>query len=453
MGKHRQSPDPAWKILSIAFGLIFLSCTNGDGDTGPTGPTGTTATGATGPTAATGGTGARPLPSTQPNFLSLRGGGRPPGEDVEADAEVERKTNEYYVNIEAYTTVPTLNDFKRVFGVDDPVAYYYNAADLGFGREMHCTKKLIPALDGTFVACYVSNYGGVGVGPEDTFPLLEQHDVAQSFATVAMVYLRIGDPPYAIGELVRFYVYAPDENHPEERCQVPSANPCLSDNGAALDSQDGKPVPEMCMACHGGTLDGSNDSFPNSSFLPFNVFSFRYSSEPGFQQRDQEEAFRRLNDIVRLTRPGCVPEPAAGPATDAICDFIVESYQRNLDDDEALEGAVDVAETTARPYVPDEWPGSPDKAGDPANYYTEVVLPFCGSCHFSLGFTRDWASFDEWVRNAPVIHSRVCGRKDMPHAELPWKNLWLSDSPHYPDSFIGSPVNGLDFGAVTCNAN
>src|SRR5205814_948892 len=49
----------------------------------------------------------------------------------------------------------------------DVAAYYYNAGDLGLGREMHCRQGGYIDQLPSAVACYVTNYGAPG-GPHET---------------------------------------------------------------------------------------------------------------------------------------------------------------------------------------------------------------------------------------------------------------------------------------------
>jgi len=87
---------------------------------------------------------------------------------------------------------------------------------------------------------------------------------------------------------VRFYVYDEQEN--------------LSST-AALDREGPKSVPQMCMACHGGTYSPATHAAFGASFLPFDVFSFKYSEKPGLRLDDQQEKFRQLNLLVKNTNP------------------------------------------------------------------------------------------------------------------------------------------------------
>lgn len=78
-------------------------------------------------------------------------------------------------------------------------------------------------------------------------------------------------------------------------------------SAAALDSEDVKPTPGICLACHGGRLDKT--SKPGSvvvvgaTFLPFDVRTFGFSEDVGSGLQDQQEAFRKLNQLVVNSRP------------------------------------------------------------------------------------------------------------------------------------------------------
>jgi hypothetical protein len=369
------------------------------------------------------------LPATKPSFLSRKGLGNDPTKD----------TKDYYDSISALNRVPTLADFRTRNGFGFPpgnevVAYYFNAGDLGLGREMHCTSNL-PVVFRVLVACYVTNYGDPAGDPDVALPLVEQHDPTKQFATVAMEYsldtfpVSPPNPPR-----VTFYVYAPKQNG-EPSCQNPAVNACLLLAGAKLDSQGEKRVPEMCMGCHGGNLNrspGADATVTGSSFLPFDVYSFKFSGMPGFTLADQQEAFRQLNSIVEKTRAGC---PSAVPGhPDAICDLIDGMYP----------GGVNTAgSTSVDTYVPSGWVNTP--FGNHTTYYNVVIKAYCRTCHVAQRTDIDWISFDQFRNALGRVYPPVCQTKDMPHAEVPWTNFWLSDPVHAPGFFEDSLFNGLTF--------
>ena len=77
-------------------------------------------------------------------FLTFKG----TGNDTEA--------GEYYSNLDlTLGSASTLDQWKSLYGfngVNDVRAVYYNAGDLGFGREMHCRKNVADALNAYFSA-------------------------------------------------------------------------------------------------------------------------------------------------------------------------------------------------------------------------------------------------------------------------------------------------------------
>src|SRR5204862_4439341 len=116
----------------------------------------------------------------------------------------------------------------------DTSAIYYNAGDLGFGREMHCRQSADANPD---VACYVTNYGLPAGDPVLALSQAIAHD--PPVATVGMDY---SAPPGGGAKVVKFYVWNAAGN---------------LQNQAALDSEGFKSVPQICLVCHGGTYSES----------------------------------------------------------------------------------------------------------------------------------------------------------------------------------------------------
>src|SRR5690349_16091047 len=72
----------------------------------------------------------------------------------------DTETNLYYSAISAPATFADWLATYGFNGSNDVQARYYNAGDLGFGREMHCRQQ-----PGVYVACYVANHGFGPAGP------------------------------------------------------------------------------------------------------------------------------------------------------------------------------------------------------------------------------------------------------------------------------------------------
>ena len=100
---------------------------------------------------------------------------------------------------------------------------------------------------------------------------------------------------------VRFYIY--------------DANKGLLDT-AALDQEGEKPVPQMCMTCHGGSYNPVTNRAIGASFLPFDLSNFIFSSDPAFTRSAQEDKFRELNALVKLANPN--PTSAVAEMIDSI---------------------------------------------------------------------------------------------------------------------------------------
>jgi CSLREA domain-containing protein len=311
------------------------------------------------------------FPASSSGWLSRPG--------ISGDAEA----TEYYTTISA---PPTLSDWKSAYGFNgsnDTVAIYYNAGDLGFGREMHCRKS------GADVACYVVNHGLGAGGPVQ--PSIKDAVANQNILpTVAMVYLNAlnGSP-----NDVRFYIYAPGSG--------------VLVNGVALDSEGDKFAPNMCLACHGGFYDAVSNAVIGGNFLPFDTESFRYSPQPGYTLADQQEEFRQLNSMVRDTNP-----------TTAITELIDGWY--------AATRGVTVSGSTPNPnFVTSGY------AGDSA-LYNNIFKPYCRSCHIAqvgYAFTTPTQLLTWTVSSNANTGYAVFHVFDMPHAELTSHNFWNSPAP------------------------
>ena len=332
--------------------------------------------------------------------------------------DVSEATN-YYNTIGANTLVAppngtqfdawlTANGFNS--GALDVRAVYGNRGDLAFGRDMHCLQS------GQNIACYVTNFGpppilGLGtllnpdwVGinnsgdPTYTFPALENSFSAindaingnHPFGTVAMVWTPNSGAANNANN-VTFYAF--------------------SSRGFLLEIVDlddethgqGKVIPRMCMACHGGRYDSPTDSVLGASFLPFDMYSFKFSNDFNFDLYGQQEAFRKLNQLVLATNP---PAPA-------IAEFINGSYPKGVGN----TGSIEIDN-----YVPSGWSPDPD-------LYNLVVKPYCRTCHLSEGGNADFGSYQKFVTEASTTNDLVCNSHDMPHAEVPYVRFWLKDFP------------------------
>lgn len=324
------------------------------------------------------------------------------------------ETDQYYATIDA---PETLSEFRTRYGFpgNEITATYYNDGDLGFGREMHCkTIPVPPAQVG--LACYVVNYSGVdGAVAFDVNPTTVLADAVarqHEFATVAMTY----EPTFA-PNAVKFMVY--------------DANGDLT-NRAQLDSTgNNNSIPNNCLSCHG--INAEYNSVTNSvstdaRFLPFDPFSFKFSTAAGFTFAAQADAIRRLNQLVKITNTNA-----------AINEFIDGMY--------APEGVANPAATAKNTFVPADWADATDDL-DGTTLYRGVVKPACRTCHMSASVASlDFADYADFTGLSAAIRAVTCGNSHvMPHAERVMKHFWQSGARAYlvtglPPAAYPDPLN------------
>lgn len=292
------------------------------------------------------------------------------------------ETLEYYAAIDAPAT---LADFKTRFTLDT-AATFYNAGDLGIGREMHCGAQPTGA-----VACYVSNYGVFG-GDRDTAlaAAVEGTRAGNSigaFATVAMVY----QPPATAPNSVQFIVYG--------------ANGQLATQAQLDQFGDNVSIPNNCINCHGGArYDEATNSVSGAKFLPFDPSAFDFADADGFRAIDLAPKFRALDALVGMTEPTAATR-------------------------ELIDGFV---ATSAETFVAAGW----NATAIERKVYTEVVAVACRSCHASLG-SFDLASAQTFTTFKAAIADSLCGptgsaaSHDMPSAEVPLRRLWTTPARAY----------------------
>lgn len=292
-------------------------------------------------------------------------------------------------------------NYPAVAPIAPPRALYGNQLDLQFGRDMNCW--YFGPL-GQNVACYVTNYGPSPISSSTSckYPCWPNLAVAVDaaidqntpLATVAMVY-----EPTGIGA-----------NHDPVAFFVFDGNGNLSDT-AALDTQGGKTVPRMCMACHGGTYNTATHSVEapatgqlGTSFLPFDVWSFFYSQDiPGYSLDIQQEQFRQLNAIVLATNP-----------SPAIQGLINDLYSNKV----TVPGFTIPNDS----YVPASWQTAD---GSAQKIYKGVFRQYCRMCHLAQD-TPDFSSYTNFRNEGLPIYALVCTSHDMPQAEIPFSHYWYT---------------------------
>jgi hypothetical protein len=401
------------------------------------------------------------------------------------DAIVQASKN-YYSSVDPGGLRTTFVAFKSQNGLSaDPstpvageiVAQYANSGDLGFGRDMHCLKK----ANGD-VACYVTNYGngfsnifpGDGTSDTDDAQAAETRSAvnfSHEVATVAMEYT-VNENDALGPRVVKFYVYKKDFPNVGDYNRSISAN---------LDGRGERPVPQLCMICHGGQVpqESGNPAIPlfgttaqvnlHSRFLPFDYrfYTFADTAVPSrtaaVWKSTQDPGFQDLNQQIVNAAP-------VAPAADPIHELVTGLYSN---------GGVP---PQAPNFVVPGWAnGASANAPAQASFYTGVIANGCRGCHtaqpFSqLQFNTSNVFINVSAPSSPVpvaannklmlgtAQSRVCGDYTMPHAlrthDIFWNVYWdvpnwgAPPSPAFPAQFqnFGDGVGGSTWKSGLCTS-
>ena len=368
-------------------------------------------------------------------------------------------TADYYARVDPLVgRRDTFGQFKALWGFDgtEANARYANSADLGFGRDMHCTSADLDGDGDEEVACYVSNYGERRDDDQDNANWASSRDETRYVATVAMEWAPIeiagseANPTFdtAVGDVVKFFVYGPD---PDDGVDGDGNGDPGDDHDegilldtANLDGYGARPVPQLCMVCHGGsvpneaTFDSDGNPLPavlpvfdsaaavdlGARFLPFDLDSYTLPNA-GPVIGEQQAAFKELNqDYVAIT-----------DTSTAIDEVLDELY--------APGGT---SPTQNRGFVVGGWAGNAASAA----MYEHVVGPNCRICHVAhdapgLSFRTEAGLSPGFA--API----VCGERSMPHSVRTYERFWTSLGPHQPGQLVNYMVDGgAASGAANC---
>ena len=336
-------------------------------------------------------------PITLPYYGDIDATGRPAfltgpyGQFLPANAD--QVATDYYTAIDPADDKTTLglwwgaNGFSATDGSGGTRAAYLNHNDLGFGRDMNCREN------GSDLACYVTNYGLPDQNTANA-DAAETRDAAKRGATVAMEY----DASEPLAKRVQFYVYGGGV--------AASGRIKFAD----LDGLGPKPVPHLCLVCHGGSFDADNKA-KDARFREFDLPSFKYSGNRSWDFGDatltpaELSAYGSLNQMVRDTSLANLPNSP-------IRELISNWYPSN-----------DFTSAPVQPDLPSGW-------GAQTAGYHQVFGTSCRTCHVAR---------DAGVANAPFTFNdltvfegtdyAVCGSpKLMPNAFVTYKNFW-SDAP------------------------
>jgi hypothetical protein len=312
-------------------------------------------------------------------------------------------TTKYYLATKAPAT---LADFRTTFGfpAGAVTATYYNDSDLGLGRETHC--KLI---GGGGVACYVTNYSGVSGMPafnqDPNVILADAVGRVHSFGTLAITYNGTTGP-----NSVKFMAYDA-AGYLATTVQLDSTGNNIS-------------IPNSCLACHGIDATYTPELLTvsgNAKLLPFDPFSYKYSTAPGYTFADQADKLRQLNAIILSANPT--------PATAALINGM---YAPKLVTDPTA-----VAKST---YIPSTWQAYNGNL-DGIALYNGFIKVGCRTCHVSSAKPAlDFDSPDDVTAAIGVIRTGICGPTHvMPQAERPMKKIWEGGARAYLVTGFAAP--------------
>ena len=251
------------------------------------------------------------------------------------------------------------------------VVVYYNRTELGLGRELACASN----INGT--ACYVSNYGDAFNSIHDL--ALPDSDGASNGLgdairgtrpknTVVISYDSRRETIAGDGSAVQFSAFGGDGVRLKK---------------AQLDTMGARPIPQICMSCHGGVWDADattklgNNFFGISRFarfLPLVTSMVTWSGQSPYKLSEQEDAVRVANEYAWKVRA-----TALTGRQRALMGFI---YNASSNGTLAFLPA-----TPGRQFAENAWPfGWENNAGT----YTTAVLGFCDTCHLAMDPSAKW---------------------------------------------------------------
>ena len=353
--------------------------------------------------------------------------------DITANPPFTHIADEYYAAINApltFSAWKTKNHFPQNILTGTPpapasdpwvTAFYYNLGDLGFARRQ--SMRTFTGADGqTNVAMAVTNFRS----------LEDAHCDRNPIATVCMEYsprslINIADASSVTISLRSFY-----QRYVQFTVYSGSTETLVKQ--ASLDGSTAKPVPNLCVTCHGGSRFQPGGS-PNlgSVFLPFDTESFTYHRGFG----TQAAAFAALNKGVLQSH------------TNAVNTNLIQGWYGATDPTTAVG-------TFNNNFVPTYAPGAavPWSAGGAtaAAEYNGIFKTSCRVCHNSRSSYALVDSWDAWHillgGPAPAPNSEPC-YLDMPAAQRTWGVFWGSRAgevissgsghlPDYPSQLFGT---------------
>lgn len=280
-----------------------------------------------------------------------------------------------------------LADYRRRLGA----VVYYNKHELGLGRELAC-RTFPDGVDATGaplegIACFVTNYGAAFADAHNS--LREAIAGVSPKNTVCITHRPSQPEDYR----VQFYAYGAEGERLE---------------WAELDTQGPRPLPHVCMNCHGGSYDEAVHLAKDARFLPIDPSLVTFAESPAELTREAQEESLRVINALSLRTP---LSPAQLESVRGFYDGRIEQVGARATDDYVLPGWSATASTR--------------------DTYLRVVKPLCGTCHFADARTDGrvpwyypmFLSAAELTRTTLALAS-VCGTFEMPNAQPTLRHLW-----------------------------
>jgi hypothetical protein len=182
-------------------------------------------------------------------------------------------------------------------------------------------------------------------------------------------------------------------------------------------------------------MDPTTGNLQIARFIPFDLDSFAFPTNPIWSRANQEPKFKEMNR-------GVLNNTNSPPAVQ-----LLVTHWYGTEGDPSLLGNFNGA------VVPTRWTSpTPESA-----LYNAVVKPFCRSCHTTRDETGTphvsadltWDSYDSLNTDSPIVHFRVCGQmtpgtyNSMPQAERTYARFWLSTQPNAPNTLATSDLSGF----------
>ncbi len=283
----------------------------------------------------------------------------------------------------------------------DASVTHQNVADLGFIRRV--STRCEPSCDAPNPDVYsvIENY-----------PTFDDAAARENrLASVTMEWTSAFDGSNPSRKFVVFYAYTGTD----DRDQVPGV-PFQPD----LDGRGQKAIPGLCNTCHGGaprTLKNNGDyrrkGNTKSLFLPMDLDNFAFDPNPArpeLSRAAQEAEYKKMNEIVLLTRPSRVKfDEVAGIDRRAAGHELIEGWYGGP----GMPNATFDGEFVPAGWLPPAAPVGVDEL------YLEAIAPACRSCHAQQKRELDFGTYDGFMvfedAHKELVLSVECGLDDDPN--------------------------------------